>query len=110
MPCLVTTDDLAPWSVFAHDLEGDPQELANESYTAPGVTAISPHQHDRGHRHPSPGEHQSAAVAVLHAGCGDQHHHQQAQGVDHHVTLAAVDLLAGVEPAAGCRHGVCALD
>ena len=37
-------------------------------------------------------------VAVLHARCGDRDGQQQAQGVDHQVALAPLDLLAGIEP------------
>jgi hypothetical protein len=60
-----------------------------------------PTQPDATLRDPQSPQQRPGAVAVLHAGGGDQHHQQKPQGVHGDVALAAVDLLAGVEPAAG---------
>ena len=75
-----------------------------------GVAAVGPQQRQRRHGHLQPFQQRACAVAVLHARRGDQHQQQQAHRVDHDVALAAVDLLAGVEPAHGRADGVGALD
>ena len=88
-----------PW--FSDDLQYDPAALLDPGNKLAGVTTVGPDQRDRGHRHARVVEDAAPTVAVLHAGRGDQHDDQPAQGVHDDVALAAVDLLAGVIAAAG---------
>lgn len=93
-----------------HNLEGDPQPAPGELHALAGVAAVGPHPCDRGHLHPGPVQHESTAVAVLQAGRGDQHHHQQPGRVDDHMSLAPIDLLARVVPARALADGVGTID
>jgi hypothetical protein len=95
---------------FLDDLDGHPQDLAGVGDQSAGVAAVGEHRGDRRHGEPQPLEHPGAAVAVLHAGGGDQHHQQQPEGVGHDVTFPPVDPFPGVIAATGTPDGVRALD
>jgi hypothetical protein len=81
----------------ADDLDREPQDPAHGLHDAAGVALLGPQMAEprgsgsglgraAGHRRP-----------ILDAGRGDQHGHQQAQGVHDDVAFDAVDLLDAVE-------------
>jgi hypothetical protein len=51
-----------------------------------------------------------SGISVLHAGGGDRHRQEQAQGINHEVALTPLDLLAGIEAVfAALRRTACGL-
>ena len=93
-----------PAGVVAAFDHGDrqPQHPGRPAHQAPGVAAVGPDQGDRGEPLAQHRQQRAGPVTVLHAGRGDHHGQQQAQGVDREVPLPPVDLLAAIEtPARG---------
>ena len=83
----------AQW--FAHDLDADVQDSPGPAeQLRAAVAAVGSDQRHRGHGEPQPVQHAPCPVPVLHRGAGDDHGQQQPHGVDHDMTLPAVDFLA----------------
>jgi hypothetical protein len=89
-----------------HDLHHQVQHARRPRDQLAGIPGIGPHQPDAAIGHPQPPQQPAGSVAVLDAGGGHLHHQQQPKGVYRQVAFAAIDLLAGIPPAAGPGHGI----
>ena len=83
----------------ADDLDCEPQDPAHGLHHAAGVALLGPQMAEPGAAVAGSAEQPCTAAPILHAGRGDQHAHQQAQGGYDDVAFDAVDLLGAVEAA-----------
>jgi hypothetical protein len=81
----------------ADDLDREPQDPAHGLHDAAGVALVGPQMAEPGAAGGGSAEQPGQRRPILHAGRGDQHGHQQAQGVHDDVAFDAVDLLGAVE-------------
>jgi hypothetical protein len=77
----------------------EPQDPAHGLHDAAGVALVGPQMAEPGAAVAGSAEQPGHRRPILHAGRGDQHGHQQAQGVHDDVAFDAVDLLGPVEAA-----------
>ena len=74
-----TSNVALPLGLLARSAPSISQALPGDGDQPPGVAAVGPHQRDRGEPFPQQRHQAVPAVAVLHAGRGDQHHQQQSR-------------------------------